>query len=64
MFEVNNRNTRTRCGICLKLTVKAVEVSSNKKTNLWETWVHQREYGCLVVELRFHKSSLCEKRKQ
>ena len=25
MFKVNNRNTRTRCGICSKLTIKTPE---------------------------------------
>ena len=25
MFKVNNRNTRTRCEICLKLTIKTTE---------------------------------------
>ena len=25
MFKVNNRNTRTRCEICLKLTIKIPE---------------------------------------
>ena len=25
MFKVNNRNTRTRCGICSKLTIKIPE---------------------------------------
>ena len=25
MFKVNNRNTRTRCEICSKLTIKAPE---------------------------------------
>ena len=25
MFKVNNRNTRTRCEICSKLTIKKVE---------------------------------------
>ena len=25
MFKVNNRNTRTRCEICLKLTIKTPE---------------------------------------
>ena len=25
MFKVNNRNTRTRCEKCLKLTIKIVE---------------------------------------
>ena len=26
MFKVNNRKTRTRCGICSKLTIKIPEV--------------------------------------
>ena len=25
LFKVNNRNTRKRCGICSKLTIKAPE---------------------------------------
>ena len=25
MFKINNRNTRTRCEICLKLTIKTPE---------------------------------------
>ena len=25
MFQVNNKNTRTRCEICLKLTIKTSE---------------------------------------
>ena len=30
MFKINNRNTRTRCEICLKLTIKTPERRAGK----------------------------------
>ena len=37
MFKVNNRNTKTRCKICLKLTIKTPE---------WRQW---RRSGVFIV---------------
>ena len=34
MFKVNNRNTRTRCGICSKLTIKTPERRQNVLVSL------------------------------
>ena len=40
MFKVNNRNTRTRCEICSKLTVKTPE------RRQWRQW---RRSGAFIV---------------
>ena len=40
MFKVNNRNTKTRCKICLKLTIKTPE---------WRQW---RRSGVFIVNFK------------
>ena len=40
MFRVNNRNTRTRCEMCLKLTKKPPE---------WRQWRHSGEHVSHLV---------------
>ena len=40
MFKVNNRNTKTRCKICLKLTIKTPE---------WRQW---RRSGVYIVNFK------------
>ena len=35
MFKVNNRNTRTRCEICSKLTIKTLERRYFLLTSQW-----------------------------
>ena len=35
MFKVNNRNSRTRCEICSKLTIKTPEQPQWRLKNLW-----------------------------
>ena len=40
MVKVNNRNTRTRCEICSKLTIKTPE---------WRQWCQQRRSGVFIV---------------
>ena len=47
MFKVNNRNTRTRCEICSKLTIKT---SERRLVSFW----------CLIVDLNiFHTLFYC-----
>ena len=43
MFKVNNRNTRTRCGICSKLTIKIPERCLEQVNTSWEEtqWIFQ-----------------------
>ena len=38
MFKVNNRNTRTRCEICSKLTIKTPERRQGSLRSLWQKW--------------------------
>ena len=40
MFEVNNRNTRTKCKICSKLTIKIPERREKELTRTWK--IHSR----------------------
>ena len=47
MFKVNNKNTRTRCEIGSKLTMKTPERS----------WGHWRRFGVFMVNLE-HTSPL------
>ena len=35
MFKVNNRNTRTRCGICSKLTIKTPERRQRRRSGVF-----------------------------
>ena len=44
-FKVNNKNTRTRCEICSKLTIKTLE------------WLHWRHSGVFIVNFE-HMSDL------
>ena len=37
MFKVNSRNTRTRCEICSKLTIKTIIVSLLLTLNIFHT---------------------------
>ena len=39
MFKVNNRNTRTRCEMCSKLTIKIPEQRQ------WRQWFHYLRIG-------------------
>ena len=63
MFKVNNRNTRTRCEICLKLTVKIQEPGTPLKVVLFlsETLQTTRpDHHLLPIELKtFKDSELC-----
>ena len=63
MFKVNNRNTRTRCEICLKLTVKIQEPGTplNVVLFLSETLKTTRpDHHLLPIELKtFKDSELC-----
>ena len=35
MFKVNNRNTKTRCKICLKLTIKTPEWRQGRRSGVY-----------------------------
>ena len=38
MFNVNNRNTRTRCEICSKLTIKTPDRADSEQENAnWDS---------------------------
>ena len=63
MFKVNNRNTRTRCEICSKLTIKIPEPGTPLKVVLFlpETLKTTRPgHHLLPIELKtFKDSELC-----
>ena len=48
MFKVNNRNTRTRCEICSKLTIKTPErrYCENGKDSEWFEQLNEKAFSC------------------
>ena len=51
MFKVNNRNTRTRCEVCSKLTIKIPERRQRRRSGIFivnfeHTW---RRSGIFIV---------------
>ena len=64
MFKVNNRNTRTRCEICSKLTIKTPEerpcsnVSIVNFEQVNADWAKlKKNYICLNIQVNREKFS-------
>ena len=57
MFKANNRNTRTRCEICLKLTIKRPERSQWRRFGVFIVNFEQVNAGWIQAELKAHRLS-------
>ena len=51
MFKFNNRNTRTRCEICLKLTLKKAERRHWRRSDVFIVNFKYISHRCLVFLL-------------
>ena len=51
MFKFNNRNTRTRCEICLKLTLKKAERRQWRRSDVFIVNFKYISHRCLVFLL-------------
>ena len=49
MFKLNNRNTRTRCEICSKLTIKAPERRHCRRSGVFINFEHMTPYSSVSI---------------
>ena len=57
LFKVNNRNTRTRCEICSKLTIKICRLGWNSSEFLYQYLIWY--WSQLQFNTMFSKTTLC-----